>query len=151
MDGRQLERVESLKAGLLGASATLPVMGIILALSILLSALGHSNPFSFALSNHPLALAHWLEVSLCGFLFGVTYRYTVRQDIKNFQLKSGTVMAFTLVRGLGLGDMGWQGEIAWIVLAVWVGEGILLFAIAALLLDLALQKGWINLCKTPPE
>lgn len=32
-------------------------------------------------------------------LFGVTYRYAVRRDLGNLQLKSGVAAAFGLVRG----------------------------------------------------
>lgn len=32
-------------------------------------------------------------------LFGVTYRYTIRRNLENIQLKTGTVAAFGLVRG----------------------------------------------------
>ncbi|NJN88715.1 MAG: hypothetical protein HC881_23575, partial [Leptolyngbyaceae cyanobacterium SL_7_1] len=34
-----------------------------------------------------------------GFLFGVSYRYIVRQD-ENSHLKSGAILAFGIIRGL---------------------------------------------------
>lgn len=152
MNERQLERFESVKAGLLGAGAIAPLTLILLSLSVFLSALGYPSVLpDFSLKLDPPAVIHSLEVALCGFLFGVTYRYTVRQDIGNFQLKAGTVMAFALVRGLGLGDVGWQGGMPWFSLSAWLGEGVLLFAIAAFLLNIAFQQQWVSLCTHPPE
>lgn len=152
MNERQLERIESLKAGVLGAGAIAPLVLILLLISQFLRAFGDPGLFPNCFSNsYPFAVVHYLEVALCGFLFGVTYRYTVRQDIGNFQLKTGTVMAFTLVRGLGLGDIAWQEGNSWVRLSAWLGEGVLLFAIAAFMLNLAFQQGWVSLCENPPE
>lgn len=38
-------------------------------------------------------------------LFGVTYRYAVRQDADNLQLRGGAVAAFALVKALGASDV----------------------------------------------
>jgi hypothetical protein len=38
-------------------------------------------------------------IVLSCLLFGVTYRYIIRRDLGNLQLKSGAVAAFGLVRG----------------------------------------------------
>jgi hypothetical protein len=136
----------------LGAGAIAPLTLILLSLSLFLAALGYPALFpDFFLNPYPFAVIHCLEVALCGFLFGVTYRYTVRQNLGNFQLKTGTVMAFALVRGLGLGDMGWQGGRSWLSLALWFLEGFMLFAIAAFLLNIAFQQEWIRPCKNPAE
>ena len=80
---------------------------------------------------------------ISGFLFGVTYRYIIRQD-QNSHLKSGAVLAFALIRGLAWVDaMDWSlSEILGLVLPV--GESVVLFAIAQLALDQALQKGLIK-------
>ncbi|HEY9749795.1 MAG TPA: hypothetical protein V6C63_14010, partial [Allocoleopsis sp.] len=80
---------------------------------------------------------------LAGFLFGVTYRYVIRED-QNPHLKSGAVLAFGLVRGLAQVDVGFnlQGTLwPFGVLAV---ESILLFAIARLALDAAIRQGWVR-------
>ncbi|MBE9101521.1 hypothetical protein [Vacuolonema iberomarrocanum] len=146
VDFRQRDRLESLKAGLVGASALLPT-------ELLRLSLGWLQPFWPGFTN-PLALGsvltpavwatlfHFGETALAGFLFGVTYRYAIRQDT-NPQLKTGTVLAFALARGLGQADIGWQLSSNW---HLWIGgaiESVGLFAIAALLLNTALQKGWI--------
>ncbi len=146
------ERVESLKAGAVAALSCLFGFGAI--------ALGNS-----------LILARWLdfmaslqvwEIDLNfafrgalalvgGFLFGVTYRYAIRQDV-NPQLKSGVVLAFGLVRAFGQLDAGlsfkagfwpaWQELLPFVVGSV---ESVLLFAIAGLVLDWAiLFKGFAN-------
>lgn len=38
-------------------------------------------------------------------LFGVTYRYAVRQDATNMQLRGGVVAAFGLVKAVGAADI----------------------------------------------
>jgi hypothetical protein len=37
-------------------------------------------------------------------LFGLTYRYAIRRDLRNTQLKAGCVAAFSLVRGMFLNE-----------------------------------------------
>jgi len=147
MDRRQQERIESLKAGLIGAGAIAPVSLLLLTLGALWPAL--DVPIVSLTVPWP-GLVHGAELGFTGFLFGVTYRYTVRRDIENRQLKAGTVMAFALVRALAQGDLGWHQGIAWPDLAVWMVEGLVLFAIAAFLLDLALNRGWLPPCDRPP-
>lgn len=76
------------------------------------------------------AVVAWLS----GFLFGVTYRYTVRSEPANPFLKDGVVLAFTLVRGLApveTVDSSFDGPL----LIVLVIESLLCFAIARLTLD----------------
>jgi hypothetical protein len=78
-----------------------------------------------------------------GLLFGVTYRYIIRSD-KNPQLKAGGVMAFGLVRGLGQLDLGFK-EVGTVLPFVVLGvESILYFALAALVIDIAIQQNWIK-------
>ncbi|WP_430015265.1 hypothetical protein ACQY1X_00560 [Microcystis protocystis FBCC-A270] len=72
---------------------------------------------------------------ISGFLFGVTYRYVVRND-DNPHLKDGTVAAFALVRGLVplqlstdlLADSG--------QLSLFLGESLICFLSSRLLLEL---------------
>ncbi|GLJ54444.1 hypothetical protein SUGI_1169360 [Cryptomeria japonica] len=75
-------------------------------------------------------------------LFGVTYRYTVRRNLENIQLKTGTVVAFGLVRGLSRfeAELPVDFDVNAILLhapdaAFMVGEGILVFIAAAIALD----------------
>ena len=72
---------------------------------------------------------------ISGFLFGVTYRYVVRND-DNPHLKDGTVAAFALVRGLVplqlstdlIADSG--------RLSLFLGESVICFLSSRLLLEL---------------
>ena len=81
--------------------------------------------------------------TFCGFLFGVTYRYIMRQDVRS-HLKSGAVGAFALVRGLsqleGSLTASWSGlAIAPLDLLPLV-ESFGVFVMAQLILDQALQR-----------
>jgi hypothetical protein len=143
----QAERIESLKAGVIAAAA----MGVALA-----GIWGLRLP----IGPGPTRI-WWLEGAsalIAGFLFGITYRYIVRQD-QNSHLKSGAILAFGLVRGLAqispmiaeglqqingplpldralLLDVGRCGLI--------VLESITLFAVAQLALDQALNRSWVQ-------
>jgi hypothetical protein len=145
----QAERIESLKAGIVAAAA----MGVALA-GIL--GLGWSLP----IGTGPTSI-WWLEGAsalIAGFLFGITYRYIVRQD-QNSHLKSGAILAFGLVRGLAqISPMIAEGLrpidgplLLDSVLLLDVGrcglivlESIVLFATAQLALDQALHRGWVQ-------
>jgi hypothetical protein len=137
------ERIESLKAGAFSAVATSFCFGLTIVI--------HQT---FALVNLPVANAQpfvaswgwvvsWAIAALSGFLFGVTYRYIIRQD-QNPHLKTGAVMAFGLVRGLAQTDLGLSIGSSWLPLALGVPESILLFAVARLVTDWALHQGWVK-------
>jgi hypothetical protein len=83
--------------------------------------------------------AAWLS----GFLFGVTYRYVIRED-KNPHLKSGAVLAFGLVRGLAPVEVKPNLTEAFWSLGVLGVESILCFAIARLTLDWAIHRHWVK-------
>jgi len=148
VDLRQRDRLESLKAGLVGASAIIPTEMMLLGLMGLQRSWQGFALFSAFHLVLPASLSLWAvlfhlsETALSGFLFGVTYRYAIRQDT-NPQLKTGTILAFALARSLGQADVGWQLESHWGQWIGWVGESFGLFAIAALLLNRTIQKGWI--------
>lgn len=130
------ERMESLKAGLLGAIATSLVWLGWLALEA-------------GLVLEPLPTP-WLEagfsgfvVVLSGFLFGITYRYVIRTT-PNPHLKSGAVLAFGLVRGLAQVDAAWPSQTAWLSLVAMLGESMVMFAVARTWLDRAIVLGWVK-------
>lgn len=156
VDLRQRDRLESLKAGLVAASALLPTEVLLLSLRWFYDAQQDGTPldsghllFASVQTAYPSVwhiLFHLGETALAGFLFGVTYRYAIRQDT-NPQLKTGTFLAFALARGLGQVDAQVQLGSDW---RLWVGVGVEsagLFAIATLLLNVALQKGWIAIAQ----
>lgn len=129
------ERVESLKAGLLAAGSVALIFPLIALLNDFLVSRYPSVPMNYWMSS-AIAL-------LAGFLFGVTYRYIVRQD-ENSHLKSGAVLAFGLVRGLAQVEMGIANQIAWIPMVSFAIESILLFAIARFVLDWGISLGWVQ-------
>ncbi|AFZ00285.1 hypothetical protein [Calothrix sp. PCC 6303] len=126
---KMAERLESLKAGIISSVAS--VFGFLLT-NIINTWLLHLQPFSWTSS---------IFIGFSGFLFGVTYRYIIRND-DNPHLKSGGVMAFGLVRGLAQIDGSLKNiDISTIALPT---ESILCFAIAATILDFSIQQNWIQ-------
>ncbi len=131
-------RLESIKAGLLGALA----VGLVEMALIGVSLLPHASAITF-----PLALPHslWaylvnLAVALCsGFFFGVTYRYIVRQD-DNLHLGSGAVGAFALTRSLAQIEAAWNDSFAFLPWLLITGESFLWFAAARYTLDWAIGR-----------
>jgi hypothetical protein len=172
------ERVESLKAGCVGAAATAIefvvtlIFHAILDFGLGISDFGSLAQQGFQSANcrllclnryqvliHRIAtestvtdsretlfqletLAQAAIVILSGGLFGITYRYVVRTD-RNGQLQAGAVGAFGLVRGLA------QIEASWAIAPYWLTgmrlfASLLMFAVAALLLNWSMQQGWIK-------
>ncbi|MEA5597458.1 hypothetical protein [Rivularia sp. UHCC 0363] len=129
------ERIESLKAGLAGAAAAASAVGLAIAGQVWLN---------LGLNLAPAALGLQTAVALLsGFLFGVTYRYVIRAD-RNSHLQSGAVLAFGLVRGLALAQslrLDWQAALQ---IGLQVAESLLLFGLAALLIDWLMRRGWIK-------
>nr|WP_242023904.1 hypothetical protein [Nodosilinea sp. FACHB-13] len=88
----------------------------------------------------------WISAAIAGLsggLFGITYRYAVRQD-DNPQLKAGVVLAFSLVRGLALVNVAAAVSLQGWPFAVAIAESLLIFAAAAVSLELARQQNWIK-------
>jgi hypothetical protein len=132
------ERIESLKAGGFSALAT----GSFFGLTIVLHQLALQQQLGWQVTTANW-LVGWAIAIFSGFLFGVTYRYIIRED-ENPHLKSGAVTAFGLVRGLAQADASLSSDYNLLPLALSTGESILLFAVARLLLDWALSQGWLK-------
>lgn len=143
------ERLESLKAG------TLAALSLLLAFVLVAIANNLILPNFEALTRLQTTAIDLNLVVRCaiasfsGFLFGVTYRYAIRRDT-NPQLKAGVVLAFGLVRGLAQVDVELSGHTS-ILLAKNIGfyaalalESMLMFAIAAIVLDFSIQRHWIE-------
>ncbi|CAN0908916.1 hypothetical protein LINGRAHAP2_LOCUS25541 [Linum grandiflorum] len=84
-------------------------------------------------------------------LFGVTFRYAVRRDLDNFQLKTGTYAAFGFVKGLGMlaGGAPLQLNSESILshavdAALCVSQSLLVFAFSAVSLDYCFKVGLIS-------
>lgn len=82
---RDKERLESIKAATISA-----VVGTLAGLPLSLTQVS---------SNSELLLPVGINFVSCA-LFGVTFRYAIRRDLDNFQLKSGTSAAFGFVKGI---------------------------------------------------
>lgn len=132
----KIERWESIKAAsissLVGTLSSLPL------------SLYQATSFT------SLAL-HTAIVFISSALFGVTFRYTIRGDIDNFQLKTGTSVAFGLVKGLAELDGGKPLELNSVNLvslfingAVSVSENIIVFLAAAVALDFCFKLRFLN-------
>ena len=91
----------------------------------------------------------WVSAAIAGIsggLFGITYRYAVRQD-ENFQLKAGVVLAFSLVRGLALVNVAAAVSLRGWPFGVAIAESLLMFAAAAVMLEIAQGQGWVKSVK----
>lgn len=146
------ERWESLKAGAVAAIAFGLVYGLAWGANYYFGGQGGGHWPALALDfgglvaglNSPsFNVINGGDGLLTGFLFGVTYRYIVRQD-DNPHLRDGAVLAFTLVRGGGLlelqtGQAGMGPAIALLMVESLIG-----FAVARSSLDWAMKKQWLK-------
>jgi hypothetical protein len=135
------ERLESIKAGALGAVMLLISTAIALGFHGALQSL-YSVDLS-ELWNLPTLAVRSAIALMSGGLFGITYRYAVRAD-DNAQLRSGVAGAFGLVRALAYADAGWPSGIAVELLVLQGAEAIVEFAIAAQVLHYAMGQGWVK-------
>jgi|SRR4028119_595143 hypothetical protein len=137
------ERIESLKAGIIAAASltlaySITTVGNTLVLAEQFDAL--------ATLQIPTVVNLLVRVAIAfssGFLFGVTYRYVIRDD-ENSHLKSGAVLAFGLVRGLALLEVEPDLTDHFWSMGVLGVESILYFAIARFTLDWALHRRWVK-------
>jgi uncharacterized membrane protein len=125
------ERIESIKAG--------GVAAIAIALFLPLTLLNrYLLPLSWQLDWVSSAIA-----IAAGFLFGITYRYIVRQD-DNSHLRSGAVLAFGLVRGSAQIDIALKTQNSLLPFVAMAVESLAMFAIARLALEMAMRQTWIK-------
>lgn len=140
---RMAERLESLKAGIIGGLSVC----FAFALSSLLNTFVLAKYFqTLACLQNDLDWHLWVSgavASFIGLLFGVTYRYIIRSD-KNPQLKAGGVLAFGLVRGLTQIELGWNSHSTIWPFLVLAGESVLWFAWAVITLNVAIKLRWIK-------
>ncbi|KAL8216604.1 hypothetical protein R6Q57_023441 [Mikania cordata] len=130
------ERFESIKAASISA-----IVGTLAGLPISLTQ---------AANTSQLILPSVITLISCA-LFGVTFRYAVRRDLDNFQLKTGTSAAFGFVKGLAtLGggppmelDVGSVTSHA-LTGAVYISENLLIFLFAAVGLDFCIKLGILS-------
>jgi hypothetical protein len=132
------ERIESVKAGLLGAVAFAIAEIITFSCQHLAIPLGQLGIFQVApgMGNLELIL-HLVIGAIAGFLFGVTYRYIIRDD-HNSHLNDGAVLAFGLVRGLALIESSIT-LFDWSMVII-ILQSLICFAFTRWLLDRAIAK-----------
>ncbi len=140
----EINKIESIKSGVFsavgGSLATIPFFFTV------------SEPGSGGTLE---SLSNFATVAVCSFLFGVVYRYAVRSDKENSQLKGGVVGAFGLVRGLSLaqgiveaGSAGYTAMPSMEVLghaAVSMGQSMILFGFCSVALEFASSKKWVEI------
>ena len=130
------ERIESVKAGIVGAGAfAIAQTATIVAKTTIVNLIAAYSTTVITL-NWQLLLQIAIG-AVSGFLFGVTYRYIIRGD-RNSHLNDGAVLAFGLVRGLALVESNFIFSELLSVLFI-VIQSIIYFAIARLVLDLAID------------
>jgi hypothetical protein len=131
------ERITSLKAGAIaGGSLTIAELSFKIAQVYWFSSLKIPN------ISDSVALDWMLSLSIAaisGFLFGVTYRYIIRND-RNFHLQDGAVLAFGIVRGLALVEGSATMSDDLLFLGWLFGKSLIGFAIARFSLDLAIAR-----------
>jgi hypothetical protein len=94
--------------------------------------------------------AFWVGVAiatLSGSLFGITYRYAIRQD-DNAQIKLGVIFAFALVRGLALVNVAAALSLQGWPFVTAVLESMVLFATAGAGLELLFWLKWVSKVKS---
>ena len=135
------ERIESVKAGIVSAGAfALTELVILVALD---SGFNLVSEFNWAIATiDGTWLVRLIIGAVSGFLFGVTYRYIIRSD-RNSHLSDGAVLAFSLVRGLALieNNLVLSELLSLLFLII---QSIVCFAIARLVLDLAMARKFIK-------
>ncbi|MQL70363.1 hypothetical protein Taro_002685 [Colocasia esculenta] len=133
---KERERLESIKAALISS-----IVGTLAGL-----------PISFYQASSSIQLvAHLAVIFISCALFGVTFRYTMRRDLDNIQLKTGICAAFGFVRGLSAAETSkpWEFDnINFLPLAVdgatYVLEGTLIFIFSAVALDYCIKMGFLS-------
>ena len=135
------ERIESVKAGIVGA-ISFAVAELTIAIALLSTANIFPKYNAIAITLDEKFLIQIAIGAISGFLFGVTYRYVIRDD-RNFHLNDGAVLAFGLVRGLALIETNLAvSEL--LSLLFLIIQSIICFAIARLVLDLAIARKLIK-------
>ncbi len=143
MPSLAVERIESVKAGLLTAMAFTFADLIAILLNNFIFARWDMELSLLQVTSQLDSLITIASALVSGFLFGVTYRYIIRND-RNSHLKDGAVIAFGLVRGLAFLEATAIASGQFWSLSILITEGILAFAFSRYCLDFALQRKFIK-------
>ncbi|MBD2311702.1 hypothetical protein H6G20_08530 [Desertifilum sp. FACHB-1129] len=139
----RVERIESLKSGLVAAGCFTVAFAIVTIINHGLLAKRFVNLTALQINSDLRLLVSSAIALSTGFLFGVAYRYIIRSD-RNPHLQQGAIFAFGLTRGLAQFDVGWQDPTTLWSAAILGVENIWLFAMTALTLDWTIRRKWIK-------
>ena len=135
------ERIESVKVGIVGAGAFAVAELVLLFVKSILA----STMTEYGLATITIDWQLLIQIGIgmvSGFLFGVTYRYVIRDD-HNSHLNDGAVLAFSLVRGLAFVESNLiLSELVSVVFLI--VQSIICFAIARSIIDFALTRKLIQ-------
>ncbi len=157
------DRIESFKAGFLGAIASVFAFFAIAVLDhFVKQGLAKISPQilpqifsqlhlvkSFEIDKPLVLLVKLGMIGFSGFLFAVTYRYIVRGD-RNSHLKSGAILAFACIRSFATIDRDLPTFInlplipVTVTIAILLLENIAWLAIVQSILETAIQQKWIT-------
>ncbi len=137
------ERIESLKAGTLAALSFTLAYSIAVVVNSLVLAEQFEGLAALQITTVVNLLVQVAIAWISSFLFGITYRYVVRDD-ENSHLQEGAVLAFGLVRGLAPVEMEQNLIGAFWPLGVFGVESVFCFLVARLTLDWAMQRHWVK-------
>lgn len=132
------ERIESLKAGIVGAVAFSCALGVVWGVNLSVA----QKPLILI----PLGWYGGIELAIAaatGFLFGVTYRYIIRED-QNSHLQDGAVLAFTLVRTGTFLEQKARESLDFLPWAIFGVESLFCFYLTRLTLDVAIKWQWVK-------
>ena len=143
------DRIESFKAGFLGAIASVfAFFAIAILHHFLQNSLTVQLISSFELGNPFILLIKLSMIGFSGFLFAVTYRYIVRRD-RNSHLKSGAILAFACIRSFGTIERDLSAltllpltQMAFAI-AILLLENLTWLEIVQSILETAIQNKWI--------
>jgi hypothetical protein len=136
------ERLESLKAGGIAALSLALIESLLFAVNRWLLAERFAVLAPLLITSRLELLVKVAVAFVFGLLFGITYRYAIRED-ENPQLKAGVVLAFGLVQGLAPVEFAGGLVNVWLLVVFGI-ESILGFAIARLALDVAFRRHWVK-------
>ena len=135
------ERIESVKVGIVGAGAFAVAELVLLFVKSILA----STMTEYGLATITIDWQLLIQIGIgmvSGFLFGVTYRYVIRDD-HNSHLNDGAVLAFSLVRGLAFVESNLiLSELVSVIFLI--VQSIICFAIARFMIDFALTRKLIK-------
>ncbi|KAK9076626.1 hypothetical protein SSX86_004960 [Deinandra increscens subsp. villosa] len=127
MKKKKKEKLESVKAASISA-----IVGTLASLPL---------SITHVTNTHDLTVSVAITIITCA-LYGATYRYTIRRDLDDFHLKTGTSAAFGIVKGVATVDG--QPSLDALSGAICVFENVIIFLLVAAGLDICYKMGILS-------